>query len=578
MPSACQVVPEIPSFAVDDGFTYLIPDGMDVSVGSKVRIRVSGRRLAGYVTALVEPPPGRKLLPIDAVSGNVPLFNDTTLGVCRWAATHYVSPLSVLLKRTGPPNVARAARSYGGAGTPQTAKRAQAIEFVVGRSPHLPAISEAIEGRSSGSAVGVLVPTASEAATVAGRLAQVHGDRVVMATSSLSGKETTRAWVAAATKTDTILVGTREIALWPLHQDGSWILVEEGRRVMKSPSTPTIHAREILIERTNQTGGSLTVVGPLPTLEILEAGAEVKPASGRWWPNVEVIDRTLEPPTSSLFTEQVKRAVVAAVREDQRTFVLVTARGYAPAFRCVRCNALRQCRVCGASATNGEACRRCSTRFESCASCRGNRFEPLGAGIGRVVDDIGRFVGADNVGAANSDAKVLVGSERDLVDLGPVDLAVIVDLDGMVGAPHYRAREDALRLTVRAANRTHGGGGRRLMIQTSNVNDPTVDTLRRGVPDRFLKAEMSDRQRAGFPPIGELIAVEVDGDFDADEMIRSAIGEKATVRGPAAMNDRLRWLVSGPDLSDARLGLRTVVGALRNKGAKVRVDADPIDL
>ncbi|MDA2980026.1 MAG: hypothetical protein O3B42_09740, partial [Actinomycetota bacterium] len=88
---ACQVVPEIPSFAVDDGFTYLVPDGMAVSVGSIVRIKVSGRRLAGYVTAVFQAPEGRKLLPLLSVTGSAPVFDTELLEICRWAAAHYVA-------------------------------------------------------------------------------------------------------------------------------------------------------------------------------------------------------------------------------------------------------------------------------------------------------------------------------------------------------------------------------------------------------------------------------------------------------------------------------------------------------
>jgi hypothetical protein len=40
----------------------------------------------------------------------------------------------------------------------------------------------------------------------------------------------------------------------------------------------------------------------------------------------------------------------------------------------------------------------------------------------------------------------------------------------------------------------------------------------------------------------------------------------------------MRWLIQGKNLDPARLALRPVLSTLRNKGAKVRVDVDPIDL
>ena len=374
MQAACQVVPEIPSFAVDDGFTYLVPDGMHVTVGSKVRVRVSGRRLNGYVTAVVDRPGGRKLIPIDAVSGDVPLFDEGTLEVCRWVATHYVAPLSVVLKRTGPPNIARGGRSAAIGAGGVLSDPTHAVTYTISRSPHTDVIRSIVEAASSGSALGVVVPTASEAAAVSLELAASFGDRVVTATSSMPGKDVTKAWVAAATDTATILVGTREIALWPLAGERTWILVEDGRRVMKSPATPTVHVREVLLERTRRRSGSLHVVGPMPTLEIVNAGAVVVKPSGRWWPNVEVIDRTLEPPSASLFTDQAKRVIGAIAAEGKRTFVLVTSRGYAPAFRCVQCGTLRQCAVCGTTAATEDHCRRCSTALGPCITDGGSRF------------------------------------------------------------------------------------------------------------------------------------------------------------------------------------------------------------
>ncbi|RLE14775.1 MAG: hypothetical protein DRJ28_05145, partial [Actinobacteria bacterium] len=99
------MVPDIPTFAVDDGFSYLIPTDVTVRIGSRVKVRVSGRRVKGFVTALFEADEGRKLLPIDGLSGDVASFDHAMLDALRWASTHYVTPLSVMLKRTIPPNV-----------------------------------------------------------------------------------------------------------------------------------------------------------------------------------------------------------------------------------------------------------------------------------------------------------------------------------------------------------------------------------------------------------------------------------------------------------------------------------------
>ena len=582
---ACQVVPEIPSFAVDDGFTYLVPDGMAVSVGSIVRIKVSGRRLAGYVTAVFQAPEGRKLLPLLSVTGSAPVFDTELLEICRWAAAHYVAPLSTVLKHTAPPNAPglNVSTVVPLLHDSRHTDRECTITYAVSSSPHHGAIDTVMEAAPSVTgkpvaATAFVVPSAAEAHGIAAHLRDRFGDRVVVATSSMAGKDVTHSWVAASQDPRTILVGTREIALWMLAGGGLWTIVEEGRRVMKSPATPTLHARDIVVRRSVATGAPLTMIGPVPTLEAVSSGARVVRPAGRSWPVVEIVDRTEEPPGPALVTDRARMAISKAVKDDVRVFVLVTARGYAPAFRCVSCSELRRCPVCETAASQESRCRRCGEPLGSCRVCGKNQFAPLGAGIGRVVDEIATFVGQGLVGAAGDGSGVTVGSERDLVGLGDIGLGVVLDVDGMAGAPHYRAREDALRLIVRLAHRVSRGAGHRVLVQTSATDQSVVEALVAGRSDSFIEEETAIRKAASFPPFGELVAIEVGAGPNADQMLRRAIGSLGTVRGPAAMADRERWLIHGDDLTPGKIALRSAVGLLRSQGARVRVDADPIDL
>ncbi|KAA3635942.1 MAG: hypothetical protein DWP92_10270 [Armatimonadetes bacterium] len=577
---ACQVVPEIPSFAVDDGFTYLIPEGMPAVLGSKVRVRVSGRRLAGYVTATFPAPTGRKLLTVDSVTGAAPVFDASLLDVCRWAATHYVAPLSTVLKRTSPPNAPRLVAPTTDVQDTQseTSGTSDQITYTVSAAPHHDVVRRAVAGKEAPGAQAIVVPSAVEAQSLARHLERHYPGRVSVATSSMPAREVTASWAAASQDPNTILVGTREIILWKLAGGGSWIIVEEGRRVMKSPSTPTLHVREIAFQRHQIERAALAFVGPVPTLEAISFGVQVDRPAGRWWPVVEVSDRSEDPPGPALLTQRTRQALSIMVGSRTPSFVLVGARGYAPAFLCTQCSAVRLCRSCETVASDAETCRRCGARLGRCAACGADRFAPVGAGIGRVVNEIGAFAGDGAVGTASDDALITVGSERDLIESGPVGLAVVVDTDGMAGAPHYRASEDALRLLARTAQLVTRGDGHRMIVQTGAKTSRVVAALVAGRADRFLADEASLRKAAAFPPYGELIALEVDESEGVDELLREALTDLATVRGPAPMKDRERWLIQGDNLDNARVALRSTVGLLRARGAKVRVDADPIDL
>ena len=78
--------------------------------------------------------------------------------------------------------------------------------------------------------------------------------------------------------------------------------------------------------------------------------------------------------------------------------------------------------------------------------------------------------------------------------------------------------------------------------------------------------------------MGELIAIDVrDAPAGFGEHLTRAAGD-AVVLGPAGTPDGERWLVQGSDLRHIRIRLRSLVQGWRDAGARVRVDADPIDL
>jgi primosomal protein N' (replication factor Y) len=440
---------------------------------------------------------------------------------------------------------------------------------------HVAASVEGSISRDEGALV--IVPSVAEAETIASGLADIYGETVVLSSSASENKDSTRSWGRAANRTPTLLVGTRETMMWPVARLSSAVVVEDGRRVMKSPSTPTLGVREVLIARSKQERFALTFIGPVPTLETIDLEPVIKAPAGRQWPLVEVVDRSHEPPSRTVLLERTTTAISAAVRQNEPVFVLVPSRGYAPAFRCIACGELRRCTVCETAAARKDECRRCGAELSACTNCGKSRFEPLGAGIGSVRDAIARSIGS-NVGVAGDHKLVTVGSERDLIGCQEMSLSVAVDIDGMAHAPTYRASEDAFRLLVRLAQLVDRGKGNRMLVQTASADQPIVTALRSGRSGAFLSGLMDERRASNFPPFGELIALEIDRAVPVGDAIATGIGDYARVLGPAPMRDRDRWLIQGTDLTHARIALRQVTGTLRDKGARVRIDVDPIDL
>jgi primosomal protein N' len=172
---------------------------------------------------------------------------------------------------------------------------------------------------------------------------------------------------------------------------------------------------------------------------------------------------------------------------------------------------------------------------------------------------------------------VIVGTERDLAGAAQVDLALMIDADAWLLAPHYRAEEDALRIIGRLAGLVAGGSGRRCMVQTAIADHRVLAAARNGHPSPLLHELVAEREQLGFPPSGELLSIELHGAHpDADDRLRALVADDATVLGPAVTGDATRWLLQGRDLRPVRVRLRGLVQQWRDADTRVRIDADPV--
>jgi primosomal protein N' (replication factor Y) len=576
-----QVVPEVASFAVDDGFAYELPErfAARVAVGSMVRVPLGGRRVRGYVVGYRRDVPDR-IKPILGVSGDLPVFTARLLETLRWTARHYVAPVAAVLGKAAPPNVPQRGgfSAYARAGETHS-KPGRDSRYLLGGAPWDTAVRIEAEPvlAANGSAV-VIVPTFEEARRLAAGMQSVFADRVALASSRLPAKQVTAAWVRATTMPGTLLVATAEAAFWPVANLGRVIVVEEGRRAMKAKQTPTWHVREVMRKRAAIEGFPLTYLGSVPTVEAFTSNATVSPVRGRVWPLVEIADRSEEPPGAGVLLERTRRAVHAVVASGGRVFVFTPRRGYAAAFRCVRCGTVRQCAECNSGPGRGAECVRCGAATGPCSECGGKRFAPIGAGAERVLEELARSLrGA--AGTAGTGVAVEVGTERDLPGAGRFDLAVIVDGDGLLLAPHYRAAEDALRIMARVAALVERGRGKRCLVQTAMPDHGVFAALRHGSPVEFLEEAATERIEAGFPPAGEVIVVEVDRPPEGvDARLRELAGTDNAVFGPAVAGEHSRWLVQGRDLGGFRTLLRAAVQEWRDRRARVRIDVDPTEL
>jgi primosomal protein N' (replication factor Y) len=91
-------------------FSYLAPAGDPLAPGTRVVVPFRNRKTVGVVVGSgADAEPGREYKSILTVADHVPALTGPLLETCRWCATHYISPLGIVLRAALPAALGSAA-------------------------------------------------------------------------------------------------------------------------------------------------------------------------------------------------------------------------------------------------------------------------------------------------------------------------------------------------------------------------------------------------------------------------------------------------------------------------------------
>lgn len=564
-------------------FDYVVPEAWAdrVQVGSRVRIALGPRRVGAWVTEVgVEPPAGVALKPVAKLSGHGPAPD--VFDLAHWAQWRWAAKTPVPFLRTASPE-----RNVDGLPAPPTRTRpvATVADPVVG-----PLMPDALAG---GPTLLRLPPTADLTAVALG--AAALGDALVICPSHRMARHLAvrlrRAGVQVAVHPDEwaraaaggcTVVGARAAAWAPVPDLAAVVVLDEHDEVHQEERSPTWHARDVAIERARRRGVPCVLTSPMPTLESLRTARLVRAdrATERaGWPAAVVADRTEEPPgRNALFSPQL----VDVVRSGARVLCVLNQKGRAALLGCSGCGEVVRCDACEAAVHKpGDelVCRRCgTTRPVICATCGSVDLKAIRMGVGRVVEDLAALSGervvevtAETPAADVDSARLYVGTEAVLHQVGRADVVAFLDLDQELLAPRYRAAEQTLGLIARAARIVGGrSDGGRVLLQTRSPEHEVCRAALLGDPTRVTDAEDDRRALLGFPPHVALAEV---GD-QAGEAFVTALSALAIdgvqVQGPVDGS----WRVRAPDHESLCDALATVP---RPPG-RLRLSVDPLRL
>lgn len=399
-----RVVVDVAPSHLDRPFDYLVPDGVEVTVGQRVRVVFAGRRRTGWVvgTAAESRGDAARVRPLAAVDGERRWFDAEDLTLWRWVADRYAASLADVLRHALPARVAaveQEAARWDQAPRPPRADRPPcpaASWRPYAASPLLNAVAQAEASRPAAAFWLRVLPGDDRAAMVAdlvARCAAAGRSALVLAPDAASGVLDAALSVAgergADLRVDTqrsryraflrcrggyarVAVGERGAVFAPLRDLGLVVVEDEANPAYKERRSPRHHAREVALARARLRGATCVLLGDLPSANLwrlLAAGHVERVSADRATerecaPHVEVVDLADPRPGTrrGRFTERAAAAMSAVVRGAGSAVVLAARGGQGSALACRGCRRRLTCPACfGSLAVVGERERRAAT-------------------------------------------------------------------------------------------------------------------------------------------------------------------------------------------------------------------------
>jgi primosomal protein N' (replication factor Y) len=508
--------------------------------------------------------PDRPLKEVREVLHDLPPLPPDFIALCEFASSYYQAPLGEVLLQALPPGLrrrlpvvrraARARRAATAVAAPElTAEQAAAIAAIDLNGGFAASLLHGVTGSgktevylrliaqvlAGGRQVLLLVPEINLTPQLEGRVRTRFPDSETVALhSDLAEAARERNWRAAFAGEAGIVLGTRLAVFTPLPRLGLIIVDEEHDPSFKQQDGMRYSARDVAVFRARQAGIPVVLGSATPSLE---SWANVR--GGRYrlltlarranaqavLPAVALAD-TRRMSLQEGFSPPLLAAIEERLARGEQSLVFLNRRGYAPVLACPACGWISRCRRCAANLVLHQAdhrlrCHHCGFEArvpKSCPTCGNQDIHPFGRGTQRVEGWLQeRFPSArvlrvdrDSVKSRKQWETVLErihGGEADILvgtqmlakghDFPKLTLVGVLGADAALFAADWRSPERLFAQLMQVAGRA----GRaelqgEVLVQTEYPDHPLYAALVAHDYAGFARAQLAEREQAGFPP------------------------------------------------------------------------------
>ncbi|MGI6452000.1 MAG: replication restart helicase PriA [Syntrophomonadaceae bacterium] len=433
-----------------------------------------------------------------------------------------------------------------------------------------------------------------------------------------------------------LVLGTRSAIFAPLPRLGLIIIDEEQETSYKQEETPKYHAREVARQRARLESAVLVMGSATPSVEtyywaqknvitLLELTQRVRGTI----PAVHIEDMRIafKKGNRSIISPLLREKISICLQKKEQTILFLNRRGYSPVTVCRECGNVISCSFCSVAMPFHQdneryVCHYCGhtiNNINRCPQCGGIHLHMVGFGTQKVEEEIKRLFPAARVQRLDLDSSQKTGKQKEVLqqmkervidilvgtqmvakgfDFPEVSLVGIVDVDGMLNLPDFRAAERCFQLVVQAAGRA----GRRNMpgevvLQTYNPDNWVVEVAAQQDFTSFFSKEIEMRCLLDYPPFSSLLRFVVSSPKEKlaeriswwlkEEIVQitDAKEEDLLIMGPAPCpiyKLRNRFRIQLVVKCDNLLLLRSIgkyiidKGVGKKEGIKLEIDINPL--
>ena len=416
------------------------------------------------------------------------------------------------------------------------------------------------------------------------RLKVYFGNKVAVFHSKYSQNERVEVWnnVYDVLPKAQIVIGARSALLLPFSKLGLVIVDEEHESSFKQfDPAPRYHARDCAVMLASIHKAKVLLGSATPALETYHNALTGKYGlvtltqrhGNILMPEINLVDikeKYRKKQMTGHFSDTLLRAMTDVLKENKQIILFQNRRGFSPIVECTTCGHSPQCPNCDVSLTyhkyKGQLrCHYCSYHIamqQKCMACGSYDLDTKGFGTEQIEIELKELYPEHTIGRMDSDTTrgkygferiinafqsgeidILVGTQMLTkgLDFRNVTLVGILQADGMLNFPDFRAHERSYQLIGQVsgrAGRTDEQG--KVLVQTYNPYHQILQQVSANKYVAMFEEQLEERRTFHYPPYYRLIRITLKHrDFQKTEdsslwlaqALRQVLGD-AAVLGP----------------------------------------------